>query len=93
MSLQIRFQFPQIQEILDREESGLSPGRVKDGRRVTFACNQRVVHKIDLKSEVNIDLLKINLSFEALFGSFTEYFIVWKKRTDIISAIDAQEVG
>lgn len=35
----------------------------------------------------------MNLSLEALFGSLTEYLIVWKKRTDIISAIDAHDVG
>ena len=32
-------------------------------------------------------------SLEASFGLLTEYFIVWKKRTDMISAIDAHEVG
>lgn len=35
----------------------------------------------------------MNRSFEASLGRSTEYFIVWKKSTDIISAIEAQEVG
>jgi hypothetical protein len=35
----------------------------------------------------------MNLSLDGLRGSLTEYFIVWKNKTDIISAIEAQEVG
>jgi len=36
---------------------------------------------------------KISLSFDGSFGADNLYFIVWKKSTDIISAIEAHDVG